>query len=96
MNKDEYNHFHSYQDQKDAFNQKIDDKADLIYKESWDDSNAILNAIAKALSESEDYAAIVQYCRRTQRETILGAVTLELIDVHLARVADEQAEDELT
>lgn len=96
MNKDEYTHFHGYQDKKDALDHEIDNKADLIYRELWTSNGSILNALSDSLSESDDYAAIVRYCHRNNNETILGAVTLELIDVYLSNSADELAEDELT
>lgn len=96
MNKDEYNHFHGYQDKKDALDQQINIKADLIYQSLWRDTGSIMEALSESLAESEDYAAIIQYCHRNNNETILGAVTLELIDVYLSNSADELAEEELT
>lgn len=96
MNKDEYNHFHGYQDKKDALDHQINNKADLIYQSLWSSTGSIMEALSESLSESADYAAIIQYCHRNNNETILGAVTLELIDVYLSNSADELAEEELT
>jgi len=96
MNKDEYNYLHGYQDKKDELDQRINDKADLIYHELWESTDSIIEALSDSLSESESYAAIVQYCQQNKCEVLLGSVTLELVGLHLSRCALEIAEDELT
>ncbi len=96
MNKYEHNHFHSYQDQKDAFDEKLDELSIRILSDLWFDCTSISEAISESLAESKDYAAITKYCRMNNSATLLGAITLDLIDLRLSEVADELAEKELT
>ena len=95
MDKNEHNHFHGYQDQKDAFNEKLDALATPLYMDMWSSSRSISEAVSETLAESVDYAAIVKYCHENNSATMLGAVTLELIDIYLSELADELAENEL-
>ena len=96
MDKDVYNHLHGYQDRKDAFNLKLDALASELYETMWNETGSILEALSESLSESDDYAALVKYCRANESMNLLGVVTLELIDIYLSEKADELAEDELT
>lgn len=96
MDKCEHNHFHGYQDQKDTFNEKLDELSTQILKDLWSSCASISEVLSESLAESNDYAAIIKYCHTNNSVTLLGAVTLELIDLHLSETADELAEDELT
>ena len=95
MDKDEHSHLHGYQDQKDEFNEKLDALATRLYKDMWSNSKSISGAISETLAESMDYAAIIKYCHKNNSTTLLGAVTLELIDLYLSELADELAESEI-
>lgn len=96
MDKDEYNHFHSYQDRIDAFDERLTALSVNLHKDMWSNSQSILDAIPEALGESIDYAAIIKYCYKNNSTTLLGAITLELIDLQLSQLSDELAEDKLT
>lgn len=96
MNDDEYSYYHSYQDQKDAFYEKVDELAAHIYNDLWNDEGSILEALKESLSESEDYAGIVIYSEAAGNPGLLGTITLEIIDKYLSERADELAEDQLT
>jgi len=94
MNKNEYSHFHGYQDKKDAYDEKLDKISSSIYGELWSDLDSIAEVISASLAESDEYLAIVKYCYKNNSSTLLGAVTLELISNSLSGLADELAEDE--
>ena len=94
MDKDEYNHLHGYQDIKDAINTKLDARSNELYKTMWTETGSILEALRESVSESEEFADLVKYCRDKERNNLLGAITLELIDLYLSKKADELAEDE--
>jgi len=96
MNDDEYSHYHSYQDQKDAFYAKVDELAARIYNDLWLDEGSILEAIKESLSESEYFADLVIYCEEVNNPQLLGMIALEIIDKYLSEQADELAEDQLT
>jgi len=94
MNKNEYSHFHSYQDKKDAYDEKLDRISSRIYGELWGDLDSIAEAISASLAESNGYLAVVKYCYENNSSTLLGAITLELISDNLSGLADELAEGE--
>jgi hypothetical protein len=95
MDKSEYSHFHSFQDRKDALEEKIKARATELLEELWTSDGDILEAIKEGLAESEDYAAMVMYCHRNDSHALLGIITLELIDRYLSDASFEMAEDEL-
>jgi len=95
MDKDEYSHLHGYEDAKEAFNEKLDARADTLYQDMWDTQGSVLEAFTESLAQSSDYATMVMYCNQHNNPTLLGSITLELIDVYLSEKADEMAEDEL-
>lgn len=96
MNKDEYNHYHSYQDMKDEFNDHLSQLSIEIFNDLWADSSAIQEALADSLAESNDYAAVVRYCYNNNSASLLGEITVELISLYLTELADELAEAKLT
>jgi len=95
MDKIEYNHFHSYQDRKDALEEKLKARASEISEQLWTETGPVLEAIKEDLVESEDYATMVMYCKRNDSHSLLGIITLELIERYLSDNAFIQAEDEL-
>ena len=96
MNKKEYSHFHSYQDRRDEFNERLDELSTKILAELWSENASIQEAFTESLAESDDYMTIVRHCNTNNSALTLGAITLELIGVYLTRLAEEQAENELT
>ena len=95
MDKNEYDHFHGYQDRKDALEDRINVRSLEIFEDLWDSNAAIMEALKESLSESDDYAALVKYCRRGDAMKLLGIITHELIDIYLSEQADQLAEDEI-
>ena len=95
MNKKEYNHLHSYQDQKDELNERLDKLSTKILTELWSERSSIQEAFTESLVESDDYMDIVKHCNINNSVSMLGIITLELVGVYLTRVAEERAENEL-
>lgn len=93
MDKDEYNYYHGYQDMKDEFNERLSQLSVEIFNDLWADPSSIQEALANSLAESSDYAAIIQYCYNNNSASLLGEVTMELISLYLAELADELAEE---
>ena len=93
MNKGEYNHYHSYQDQKDVFNERLSRLSAEILNDLWSDCSSIQEALTESLAESDDYSAIIKYCHNNNSTSLLGEITMELIGVYLTKLADELAEE---
>lgn len=96
MDKIEYNHYHSYQDMKDEFNEHLNQLSVEIFNDLWTNPSSIQEALADSLAESNDYAAIIRYCYNNNSASLLGEITLELISLYLTELADELAEEKLT
>ncbi len=95
MDKDEYNHFHGYQDAKDKHNENLRNRADSILEELWLKPNEVQNAAIESLGESDDYVTMLLYARKHKATTLLGELTLAIIEKYLCELATVEAEDSL-
>lgn len=95
MDKDEYNHFHGYQDVKDKHNENLRNRADSILDELWLNPGEVQNGVIESLCESDDYVAMLIYARKHKSTTLLGEMTLAIVEKQLYDWAMIEAEDSL-
>lgn len=95
MNKAEYNHYHGYQDAKDALNDRIQARVMEIQADYWYQPGMVAEAISEHIANNESFIALVLHLRTKNDFTAIGQLLIDTIDDYLADRADQEATDEI-